>query len=116
MNTSPYIDYSVYPDVSDASELPDALVTMEDKADYIERICAAWDFDIYPERETFALLRTWKDVFDRFPMPESPAYHTFRRLFAWEDVPFVRNPTVRLTHEILDRLEGREPDPFLDRV
>ena len=108
--TEQYIDYSVYPDVS---ELPEILATEEQKADYIHRLCAAWDFDIYPEKETFTLLRGWKEVFDRYPIPESPAYHTFRQIFGWEDVPLVRNASVRLTYEILDRLEGREPDACL---
>lgn len=36
-----YIDHSVYPDLEN---LPEELVTPEDKADYIQRICAAWDF------------------------------------------------------------------------
>lgn len=106
----PYIDHSVYPDVE---EVPEVLSTLEQKADYIHRLCAAWDFDIYPEKETFAALRSWKEVFDRFPLPESPAYHTFRQIYGWEDVPLVRNTSVRLTYEILDRLEGRDPDPCL---
>lgn len=105
-----YIDHSVYPDVS---PLPEVLLTDGQKADYVHRLCAAWDFDIYPEQETFALLRQWKAVFDRYPIPESPAYHTFRQMFGWEDVPLVKNPTVRLTYEILDRLEGREADACL---
>ena len=105
-----YLDHSVYPDVS---ELPETLVTEEQKADYIQRICAAWDFDVYPEKETFALLRNWKEIFDRYPLAESPAYHTFRRLFGWEEVPLVKNSSVHLTYEILDRLEGRDPDPCL---
>ncbi len=111
--TAQYLDYSVYPDVEDASELPETLVTDEQKADYIGRLCAAWDFDIYPEKETFALLRNWKAVFDGYPYAESPAYHTFRRLFGWEDIPFAKNSSVHLSYEILDRLEGREPDACL---
>ena len=105
-----YIDYSVYPDLS---ELPETLDTDEQKADYIHRLCSAWDFDIYPEKATFALLQGWRDVFDRYPIPESPAYHTFRQIFGWEAVPLVRNPSVRLTYEVLDRREGREPDACL---
>ena len=108
--TEQYIDHSVYPDVS---ELPETLVTEEQKADYIHRLCSAWDFDIYPEKETFALLRGWKEVFDRYPIPESPAYHTFRQMFGWENVPKVENTSTRLTYEILDRLEGREADSCL---
>jgi hypothetical protein len=104
-----YIDLSVYPDVS---EPPDELVTDVEKADYIERICGALDFDIFPEDETLKLFRGWKEIFDRYPLPHSPAYHTLRRLMGWEDVPFPKGGVpCRTTYEILDRLEGRGPDP-----
>lgn len=76
-----YIDHSIYPDL-DAP--PDQLDSIWDKADYLQRICAAWDFYIMPEPETFELLSAWKHVFDRFPLVASPAYHTFRDLFGWE--------------------------------
>ncbi len=108
-----HIDHSVFPDVEEA---PTGFASDVDRADYLHRICGAWDFDIYPEQGTFRLLKTWKDVFDRFPLSDSPAYHTFRRLFGWPDVPFAKNSSVRLTHEILDRAEGRGEDPYLRLV
>lgn len=104
-----YIDHTVYPDVMP----PVALDTDDQKADYVERLCAAWDFDIVPDRETFALLRGWKPIFDRYRLPHSPAYHVFRRRFGWEDVPFPRRAVHRpLAYQVLDRREGRDPDPF----
>ena len=69
--SAPYLDTSVYPDL-DPSELLERLDTEEQKADYVERICSAWDFDIYPEPETFALLREWKPIFDRCPLARLP--------------------------------------------
>ena len=84
-----YIDHSVYPEFD---EPPDVLETDYDKADYVHRICTAWDFYIHPEPETFELFRGWKAIFDRFPVPN----------------PF---PGFTPQWEILDRLEGREPDP-----
>jgi hypothetical protein len=78
-----YIDQSVYSDIDPPSEL----LTLEAKADYLHRICSAWDFRIHPEPETFAVLREWKQVFDRFPLVTSPAYHAFRAWFGWERVP-----------------------------
>jgi hypothetical protein len=104
-----YIDHSVYPDLPDP---PESLETPEDKADYVHRVCAAWDFHILPEPETFDLFSGWKDVFDRFPIPTSPAYHAFRAWFGWEPVPMpldVPPPTPLYVH--LDRLEGRAEDP-----
>jgi len=104
-----HIDHSVYPDIT---ELPEELSTDEQKADYLERICGAWDFDVFPERETFELLRSWRTIFDRYPLPHSPAYHTFRRIFGWEEMAFPAHAIVgHLTYEVLDRMEGRAPDP-----
>ncbi len=61
----PYIDHSVFPDCEDA---PSTLETDEAKADYVHRVCSAWDFHILPEPETFGLFAQWKDVFDSFPL------------------------------------------------
>ncbi len=76
------MDRSVYPDV----ETPVQLVDEYDRADYVARICGAWDFDLLPTRETFIMLRGWRDVFDRFPLPDSPAYAAFRTIFGWPPI------------------------------
>jgi hypothetical protein len=74
------LDYSVYPDLD---ELPETLSTNADKADYVARICGAWDFGITPTRETFELFVGWRDVFDRFPIVASPAFEAFRIVYGW---------------------------------
>jgi hypothetical protein len=104
-----HIDHSVYPDVD---VVPTVLESMEEKADYVHRICSAWDYGVHPDSETFQLFAQWKEVFDRFPVLTSPAYHAFRGWFGWPALPFptgVVPPTPRWVH--LDRLEGREEDP-----
>jgi hypothetical protein len=104
-----YIDHSVYPDLD---ELPETLPTPEDKAEYVHRVCGAWDFGVHPEQETFELFSQWRDVFDRFPLYLSPAYHAFRAWFRWPpvDVPDgLTGPTPR--YVLLDQQEGRGPDP-----
>jgi hypothetical protein len=104
-----YIDHSVYLDLADP---PDVLETMEERADYVHRICCAWDFHVHPEPETFELFSQWKEVFDRFPIPTSPAYHAFRAWFGWEPVnpvPGLPGPIPLYQH--LDRLEDRPEDP-----
>lgn len=104
-----YIDHSVYPDVDDP---PTSLDSMCDRADYVQRICAAWDFNILPEHATFQLFSGWREVFDQFPLPTSPAYHAFRSWFGWEPVtcpPGLLSPTPYYIQ--LDRLEGRSDDP-----
>ncbi len=104
-----FIDHSVYPDLDDP---PTELNSDEEKADYLQRICAAWDFGIHPDAETFELFAGWMDIFDRHPIATSPAYHALRAWFGWESVPYpegIPAPTPRWVH--LDRLEGREADP-----
>lgn len=110
-----YIDYSVYPDVR-PEDLPKDFTLDVDRAEYVERICGAWDFDIFPERATFELFRNWRDVFERFPLRHSPAYHTFRECFGWPPVERISSRSVHLSFATLDRAEGRDPDPFLDLV
>jgi hypothetical protein len=103
------IDETVYPDMD---EPPTVLETVEAKADYVHRICAAWDYGVHPDPEVFTLFARWKDVFDGHPVFTSPAFHAFRAWFRWEPMAFPANvspPTPRYVH--LDRLEGRDDDP-----
>jgi hypothetical protein len=97
-----HIDYSVYPDL----DLPPTELTAPaDRADYVHRICAAWDFGIVPDSQTFDLFSGWRDVFDRYPLPASPSYHAFRSWFGW---PALDKARIFETYaERLDRREGR---------
>ena len=109
-----HIDASVFPDVDSP---PQALDSPEDKADYVHRVCAAWDYGVPPDAETFALFCAWKDIFDRFPIVTSPAYHAMRAWFRWEAVPVppgLHAPTPR--YQQYDELEGRPADPCEDWV
>lgn len=104
-----HIDQSVYPDLDvPPIDLPDDFA----KADYLHRVCTAWDFGVVPERAAFDLFGNWRSIFDRFPVVCSPAYHALRATFGWEPVarpPELHAPTLRWEH--LDRIEGRGPDP-----
>lgn len=104
------IDATVYPD----AEPPSDLATMAEKADYLHRICGAFDFGVPPDAPTLRLLAGWKAVFDRFPFPHSPAYHALRAWYGWEPVEraaYFGEPGYRK----LDAAEGRE-DGFEGRV
>jgi hypothetical protein len=100
------LDHSVYPDLADP---PDDLPTPEDKADYVHRICSAFDFGTFPERDDWRLFAGWRDIFDRFPLPHSPAYHTFRARYGWPEAPRAAHGLVP-DWKIADLREGRE-DP-----
>jgi|SRR5947209_6585595 len=85
-----------------------------DRADYVRRICRACDFGVPPDHDTVALFRGWRDVFDRYPLPDSPAYHALRAYFRWPDVPM--EPSFYPAQwEVLDALEGHD-DPCRDLV
>jgi len=97
------VDASVYPD----QDPPLVLETPEDKADYVHRICGAFDFGLPPTADTLVALRAWKEVFDRFPLPASPGYHALRSYYGWE--PVARLPALSTPHyRVRDALEGRE--------
>lgn len=97
------IDHSVYPDVHPP---PRDLPTLADKMDYLHRICGAFDFGIFPEESDWQAFAAWKEVFDRFPLADSPGYHTFRHWYGWEPV----KPERRLgppAWKLSDLREGR---------
>lgn len=78
------LDGTVYPDLA---EPPHELTTDYERADYVARICGAWDFGVFPTRETFALFAGWRDIFDRFPVLTSSAYAAFRSWYRWPRMP-----------------------------
>ncbi|MEO6913441.1 MAG: hypothetical protein ABI182_05415, partial [Candidatus Baltobacteraceae bacterium] len=98
------IDGSVYPDLDSP---PTDLPTDEAKADYVARICAAWDFGILPEPETFTLFASWRGIFERFLVDDSPAFHSFCRRFGW---PHGTGRIFKAQYEILDGRDGRTDD------
>ncbi|MBM3881943.1 MAG: hypothetical protein FJ387_19845 [Verrucomicrobia bacterium] len=99
------IDAGLYPD----REPPGRLDSPQEKADYLQRVCGAFDHGLPPTADTLRELRQWKDVFDRFALPGSAAYHALRSLYGWEDTP--RLPYLTKPHyQVLDDMEGRSDD------
>jgi hypothetical protein len=87
-----------------------------ERAEYVERVCGAWDFGIPPEPPTFALFSEWRNVFDEYPLIHLPGYHAFRTLYGWPAAPTKFSRDAVLAYELLDRAEGRGPDPFADLI
>ena len=104
------IDHSLYPDTAAPDDLRDESVA----ADYVQRVCGAYDFGIVPSAAVLSTMRGLRAVFDRFPLPASPAYHALRRLFDWPAVASV--PPARLRYELFDLREGRAADPCITLV
>lgn len=77
-----WIDGTLYPD----REVPDDLVSLPSRVDFLARLCAAWDFGLLPENETITEIRKddWKQAVDATRLLTSPAYHLLRR---WHGLP-----------------------------
>jgi len=103
----PEIDHSLYPD----TEPPLSLDKEADAAEYLRRVCGAYDFGIPPSDGVVATLRELRRVFDKYPMPGSPGYHALRRMFGWPAMPAI--PVTMRRAEQLDDREGRAPDENL---
>lgn len=85
------VDGSVYPDEAP----PQNFLTLAQKADYVHRLMAAFDYGLPPDAATLRLLRNWRDVFDAFPLQSSPGYHALRALYRWPEIsraPFPHPP------------------------
>ncbi|MCP4360980.1 MAG: hypothetical protein GY796_23480 [Chloroflexi bacterium] len=79
---SSWIDGTLYPD----KEPPTQLTTVEDRIDYLSRLCAAWDFGLLPEQESVAEICRieWRSAVDQCRLLTSPTYHLLRE---WHKLP-----------------------------
>lgn len=96
------IDASLYPD----RDPPARLDTVCEKADYLHRLCGAFDHGLPPAADSLRELAGWKEVFDQFPLAGSPGYHALRCLYGWEDAPRL-SYLGRPHYQVLDAIEGR---------
>jgi hypothetical protein len=76
--------------------------------------CAPFDFGVFPEETDWVTFAEWRDVFDRFPLLDSPGYHTFRRWYGWEPAPVQRRLGIP-AGKAADLHEGRT-DPCKEMV
>lgn len=106
------LDYSLYPDL-DESEWPTPPLSLEQQADYIHRLCSAWDFYGFgPDDEMLNELSNWREALACFPILQSPAYCGLCDYLGVPHGP--PEPYLgRLGWEESDELEGREPDKSL---
>ena len=82
-----WIDGSLYPD----TETPSQLDRIEDRIDFIARLCGAWDFGILPEADTIAEIRKpeWSAAIEETRMLTSIAYHLLRRWHGLSELPYL---------------------------
>lgn len=81
------IDGTLYPD----QEPPEALQTLEERIDFIARLCSAWDFGLLPDLEVVKELRKpeWREAIDACQLLTSPTYHLLREWQGLPPVPFL---------------------------
>lgn len=82
-----WIDGTLYPDV----EIPQSLNSIEEKIDFIARLCAAWDFGIVPDDETLAEIRMpeWRRAVDETQLLSSLAYDLLRFWHSLAELPYL---------------------------
>ena len=82
-----WIDGSLYPDV----DVPERLESVEEKIDFVARLCGAWDFGILPEAETVAEIQKpeWRRAVEETRMLTSLAYHLLRAWHGLAELPYL---------------------------
>lgn len=85
--TSAWIDGALYPDADPPTKLTD----LDDRVDFLARLCAAWDFGRLPDPATVAHIRRpeWAAAVDACRLLTSPAYHLLRLWHGLPPLPFL---------------------------
>ena len=98
-----WIDGSLYPDCDPPEQLEDVAA----RADFLARLCGAWDFGILPWPETVEEIRKpdWREAVDACRLQTSASYALLRRWHALEPLPYLG-----------DSLPYIRDDPSLDYI
>lgn len=82
-----WIDGTLYPD----TEIPETIESLDDRVDFLARLCSSWDFGVLPEIETVDEIRRtdWREAVDACRLLTSPAYHLLRRWHALPELPYL---------------------------
>ncbi len=85
--TNYWIDGALYPD----TDPPAALTNLDERVDFLARLCAAWDFGRLPDLSTVAQIRRpeWAAAVDACRLLTSPAYHLLRVWHSLPPLPFL---------------------------
>lgn len=82
-----WIDGTLYPD----TDVPETLDSLEDRVDFLARLCAAWDFGVLPESATVEKIRhpDWHEAVDACRLLTSIAYHLLRDWHGLSELPYL---------------------------
>ena len=83
----------LYPDC----EAPAAIEDLDDRVDFLARLCGAWDFGHLPDSATVVEIRRadWRDAVEACRLLTSPTYHLLR---VWHRLPALPYLGGRLPH------------------
>lgn len=91
------IDGTLYPDI----DPPDKLVTLEDRIDFLSRLCSAWDFGLLPDADVVEAIRRsdWREAVDACRLLTSPTYHLLRKWHGLETLPYLGQKLAYITDD-----------------
>ena len=90
------VDGALYPD----AEPPAQLDSLEERVDFLARLCGAWDFGVLPDADVVAAVRRpeWREAVDACRLLTSPVYHLLRKwhglpplLYLGQELPYIRD-------------------------
>lgn len=86
-----WIDGTLYPD----TDVPDAIESLDDRVDFLARLCGSWDFGVLPEWATVEEIRRpeWREAVDVCRLLTSSAYHLIREWHGLPEVPYLGQQT-----------------------
>jgi hypothetical protein len=77
-----WIDGTLYPDMA----TPESLEGLDERVDFLARLCSAWDFGLLPSSVLVARIRQpdWHEAVNQCRLLTSPSYHLLRQ---WHHLP-----------------------------
>ncbi len=91
------IEGALYPD----RDPPKSLTSLNDRVDFIARLCAAWDFGILPDARAIEAIKrkNWRAAVDACGLLSSPAYHLLREWHGLPPKPFLGQARPEITND-----------------
>ena len=82
-----WIDGALYPDM----DLPERFHDLDERVDFLARLCSAWDFGLLPNPETVIEVRRteWREAVDACRLLTSPTYHLLRKWHGLPPLPYL---------------------------
>ncbi len=82
-----WLDGALYPDM----DPPEELHALAEQADFLARLCSAWDFGLFPNPETVTEIRQteWREAVDTCRLLTSPTYHLLRNWHGLPPLPYL---------------------------